>query len=99
MNSEEIAYLRYIGDPGVVHTKVVVGQVREDEYMIVTPDYNIYVEKLAMHNQDLACEDHRTEGDWRDTRSTRSHRCLLRSMLGLCRLGARSWMRIWPVGA
>ena len=54
MHSGEIAYLRYHGDPGVVHTRVIVGQVQDDEYMIITPDYDIYVEELAMHNPDLA---------------------------------------------
>ena len=42
MHSGEIAYLRYHGDPGVVHTRVIVGQVQDDEYMIITPDYDIY---------------------------------------------------------
>lgn len=54
MNGGEIAYLRYHGDPGVVHTRLIAGRVQDDEYMIITPDHDIYVEELAMHNPDLA---------------------------------------------
>ena len=52
MQAGEIVYLRYHGGPGVIHTRLLIGCVQDDEWMIVTPDEDdIYVEELARHNR------------------------------------------------
>ena len=53
MQAGEIVYLRYHGDPGVIHTRLLIGCVQDDEWMILTPNEDIYVEELARHNPDL----------------------------------------------
>ena len=50
----ELVYLRYIGDPDVVHTRLLLGHIEADEWMICTPDRDVYVEELHARNADLA---------------------------------------------
>ena len=53
MQAGEVVYLRYHGDQGVIHTRLLAGQTQGDEWMIITPDQDIYVEELVQHNPDL----------------------------------------------
>eukprot|EP00439_Symbiodinium_sp_Y106_P051503 s4306_g6.t2 len=62
MQAGEIVYLRYHGDPGVIHTRLLIGCVQDDEWMIVTPNEDIYVEELARHNPDLQYMWHAPDG-------------------------------------
>ena len=62
MQTGEIVYLRYHGDPGVIHTRLLVGQVQGDEWVIVTPDHDVYVEELARHNPDIQYMWHSPDG-------------------------------------
>ncbi|CAE7463997.1 unnamed protein product [Symbiodinium sp. CCMP2592] len=62
MQSGEIVYLRYHGDPGVIHTRLLVDQVQGDEWVIVTPDHDIYVEEPARHNPDIQYMWHSPDG-------------------------------------
>ena len=62
MQAGEIVYLRYHGGPGVIHTRLLIGCVQDDEWMIVTPDEDIYVEELARHNPDLQYMCHAPDG-------------------------------------
>ena len=39
---------------GLHHERIVAGHVEQDEYMIITPDHDIYVEQLSGRNRDLA---------------------------------------------
>ena len=58
----ELVYLRYIGDPGVVHTRLLLGHIEGDEWMICTPDRDMYVEELHNRNADLAHLWHSPDG-------------------------------------
>ena len=62
MQAGEIVYLRCYGDPGVIHTRLLVGQVQGDEWMIITPDRDIYVEELARRNPDVQHMWHAPDG-------------------------------------
>ena len=39
--------------PRVVHERWVLGHVAEEEYIVVTPDEDIFTEQLSITNQDL----------------------------------------------
>ena len=48
----DIAYVRYDGFD-VWHERMICGCVQNDEYLIVTPDFEFFVEQLSVHNSDL----------------------------------------------
>ena len=53
MEPGEICYVRYHGDPGVVHTRLLLGLVEGNEWLICTPDHDIYVEEMHPQNPDF----------------------------------------------
>ena len=47
------AYLEYSAEPGLLHERIIAGHVQNDEYVVVTPDFDIFVEQVSAHNVDL----------------------------------------------
>ena len=50
----EFAYVQYVADPGWHHMRFLAGWVQNDDFVIMSPDFAVYVETMAMHNRDLA---------------------------------------------
>ena len=49
-----IALLEYdVPGPTVIHERMVIEHVINDEYVVCTPDRDIFVEQLSVENQDL----------------------------------------------
>ena len=53
MNAGDIVYVLYFGDPGVYHTRLLIHCLGDDEWMIATPDRDIYPEVYNNANADI----------------------------------------------
>lgn len=54
MLSNRFALLEYdVGGPVVVHERMVLDHIASDEYVVCTPDRDLYVEQLSVDNPDL----------------------------------------------
>ena len=62
MNEGELVFLRYRGDPAVVHTRLLLGRVFEEEWVVCTSDHDIYTEDLSPENPDLPHRWHSPDG-------------------------------------
>ena len=49
-----LCYVEYQGYPGVVHARLVIEQVSGTEWVIATPDNDVYVEDLQPQNPDFS---------------------------------------------
>lgn len=49
-----VAYMEYLGYPGVVHARLVLAHVSGHDWVIATPDGHIYTETLDNSNADLS---------------------------------------------
>lgn len=53
MEGGHICFLNYGEVPVVWHTRVILAPTTADNYVVLTPDYDIYEEQLSMANADL----------------------------------------------
>eukprot|EP00435_Cladocopium_sp_Y103_P071047 s689_g36.t1 len=58
----DLCYVEYHVDRGVVHTRLVLAQVENDEWIIATPDHDLYPELLSSENEDFRRFFHITNG-------------------------------------
>ena len=61
MSVGDYAYVAYTADPGWHHARFLAGWVQGDDFVIVSPDFGVYVETMSMSNRDLS--DLRFGGD------------------------------------
>lgn len=54
MNSGDVVYVQYHADPGVFHTRLLASCLGGDEWMIITPDHDMYSEVYNHANPDIA---------------------------------------------
>eukprot|EP00438_Fugacium_kawagutii_P019085 Skav234713 [mRNA] locus=scaffold634:71989:73248:+ [translate_table: standard] len=57
-----LCYLEYVGFPGVIHTRLALDCVDNNDWVICTPDLDLYVEELAGSNPDLLRFWHMADG-------------------------------------
>jgi hypothetical protein len=50
----QYAYVSYEGEADLWHVRLVLAWVEGSEYVIITPDFDIYIEALAADNEDLS---------------------------------------------
>ena len=62
IRSGHLCYVEYQGFPGVVHTRLAIEQVENDEWLIATPDQDLYVEVLARNNPEFSRFWHVSDG-------------------------------------
>ena len=53
MNVGDVVYVLYHGDPGIYHSRLLAADLGQDEWMIITPDFDIYPEVFAAASQRL----------------------------------------------
>ncbi|CAE7845041.1 ANK1 [Symbiodinium microadriaticum] len=63
MNAGDVVYVQYHADPGVFHTRLLADQVDGAEWMIITPDRDIYPELLDATNADFSRMYHAADGN------------------------------------
>lgn len=71
MQSGGMAYVEYAGYAGVNHARLLLSLVAGSEWVILTPDHDIYVEDLRPENPDFSLyfsipEVHSTGGTRRE---------------------------------
>lgn len=54
IQSGDLRYVRYQGYPGVVHARLALSQVDGTNWVIATPDRDVYVEDLCEANPDFS---------------------------------------------
>ena len=62
MNAGDVVYVLYHGDPGVYHTRILAAELEPQEWMIITPDRDIYPEVYAGVNPDIQRFWHAADG-------------------------------------
>ena len=62
MNPGDVAYVQYHADPGVFHTRLLTADLGQDEWMIVTPDRDIYPEIPSANNPNFSRFYHAPDG-------------------------------------
>ncbi|CAE7710379.1 ANK1 [Symbiodinium sp. CCMP2592] len=62
MNAGDVVYVLYHGDPGVWHTRLLASDLGQDEWMIITPDRDIYPEVYSPANVDIHRFYHAPDG-------------------------------------
>ena len=48
-----LAFLDYGEIPRCVHTRLILGHIENQEYQVLTPDFDCYVEEISDANSDL----------------------------------------------
>lgn len=48
-----LAFIDYGEVPRCIHTRLIVGHIQNDEYQVLTPDFDCYVEQISNANGDL----------------------------------------------
>ena len=62
MNAGDVVYVLYHGDPGVYHTRLLAEKVEGCEWVMLTPDKDIYVKQLGAANVDISSSYHAPDG-------------------------------------
>lgn len=62
IQSGDLCYVRYQGYPGVVHARLALSQVDGTNWVIATPDRDVYVEDLCEANPDFSSFWHVPDG-------------------------------------
>ena len=62
MEPGHLAYVEYAGFGGVIHTRLLLHRVEADEWMILTPDRDMYSEVLSADNPDFSRFFHSHDG-------------------------------------
>ena len=62
MNSGHMAYVEYNGYPGVVHARLLLSCVEREDWVILTPDRDIYTETMRPDNPDFTLFFHIPDG-------------------------------------
>ena len=62
MEAGHLAYVEYQGYPGVLHARLLLHHVTGDEWMILTPDRDLYHEELSNNNPDFSRFYHVADG-------------------------------------
>ena len=62
MQPGELAYVEYAGYPGVVHARLLLSQVEHSDWIIMTPDRDIYAETLVPDNPNFTLFFHIPDG-------------------------------------
>lgn len=56
-------FAEYAGFPGVIHTRLALDHVEGNEWVVVTPDADMYVEELSPANSDFSRFFHMPDGN------------------------------------
>ena len=62
MNVGELAYVEYAGYAGVVHARLLLSHVTGGDWVILTPDRDVYVETMQADNPDFSLFIHVADG-------------------------------------
>ena len=62
MNPGDVVYVLYHADPGVYHTRLLTAMIAPDEWVVVTPDRDIYPEHYHDGNDDIRRFWHAADG-------------------------------------
>ena len=62
MQSGEMCYVEYAGFPGVVHGRLLLALVEHQDWIILTPDRDVYCESMDPANPDLSLFFHIPDG-------------------------------------
>lgn len=57
-----LAFAEYVGFPGVIHTRLAVDRISGDEWIVCTPDLDLYPEELSSGNSDFNRFWHMADG-------------------------------------
>ena len=58
----DLCYVEYHGYPGVFHTRLATAHIENDEWLIATPDLDLYPEELNARNGDISQFFHSSTG-------------------------------------
>lgn len=87
MQPGHLALMNYGAHPLTWHTRILIAHIEADDWMIVTPDFDRYVETLNVHNPDL------TDFEYLGATGNIPHRIPANSVHGLANLGPGEYAR------